>query len=322
MTLQGQHAEGKRTFAALVPGGEERLGRIFSAAPALEEMAVGTVYGHLHHRPALDPRTREAVALAAILAAGMHGTPLAVHLRTALASGLSAAEVAEVLLETAAFAGFPRAVGALAPLEEALEESGIAPPPPPAPREVALKALRELRTGHAPHHDAETWQRTLHTLLLAHIEPRVLTVGPTEALALFGHDDREGGPAALAHIQVDGDSIEAVHVKTGPGSGRIVPDEHGSSPSAALAQLLDDVRVGQHGPAEAYLRPDPELLDQLQPVRPLLKAGVRPHLTDVDPTHAAAVFPDLAHGPTLLVARLHRGAITHITVMRPDADAA
>jgi len=42
-------------------------------------------------RPALDHHTREAVALAGIVAAGCWEAPLAVHVRTGLAAGLTPA---------------------------------------------------------------------------------------------------------------------------------------------------------------------------------------------------------------------------------------
>ncbi|WP_083449964.1 carboxymuconolactone decarboxylase family protein [Luteipulveratus mongoliensis] len=104
------HRRGVQHFSELVEGGEDRLSAMFRTVPALGEVAVGVVYGHLHHRPALDPRTREVATLAAIVAAGMTGPPLSVHTRTGLASGLAPAEITETVVQTAAFAGFPRAV--------------------------------------------------------------------------------------------------------------------------------------------------------------------------------------------------------------------
>jgi 4-carboxymuconolactone decarboxylase len=56
MTSEQQMADlyqrGRSTFGGLVEGGEDRLDRIFQAVPALGELAVGTVYGHLHERRA------------------------------------------------------------------------------------------------------------------------------------------------------------------------------------------------------------------------------------------------------------------------------
>ncbi|MCP2259910.1 4-carboxymuconolactone decarboxylase [Streptoalloteichus tenebrarius] len=145
MSLDELRQRGREAFAALIPNGEERLDRLFLAAPALGELTVSTLYGYLHHRSALDPRTREAIALAAVMASGTTETPLAIHVRTALAAGLAPAEVVEVLVQTAAFSGYPRAVQALARVEEVLGEAGSPLPAFPAPREVLLSLVERLR---------------------------------------------------------------------------------------------------------------------------------------------------------------------------------
>lgn len=139
--MEELHRRGRARFAELVEGGEARLDALFATVPALGEMAVGTVYGHLHERPGLDNRTREAATLAAIVAAGMVGPPLSVHLRTGLAAGLSPAEVCEVVVQAAAFAGFPRAVSAADQLNRLFEGHNLPIPPPPSPREVVLGHL-------------------------------------------------------------------------------------------------------------------------------------------------------------------------------------
>ncbi|MFE0100526.1 carboxymuconolactone decarboxylase family protein [Streptomyces sp. NPDC059009] len=209
MGFEELHERGRDTFAGLIPGGKEQLDAIMRAAPALGEMAVGAVYGHLHHRPALDPRMREAAALAAILASGMYERPLAVHLRTGLAAGLAPGEIAEVLLETAAFAGFPRAVSALPTIEAAFRGADVPLPPPPAPREVALAHL-----------EAEG---------IAADGAKVVAVGPDEVVVVFTAEEaeeaevtekaEEGGaptrvpsrvPARVLHLRIDGDRVAGV----------------------------------------------------------------------------------------------------------------
>jgi 4-carboxymuconolactone decarboxylase len=188
------HERGRETFASLVDGGKDRLDQLFRAAPQLAEVAVGTVYGHLSHRPALDERTREAVAIAAIVAAGCWESPLSVHVRTGLAAGLTPAEISEILVETAAFAGFPRAVSAVSKLPDLFTEAGSPVPPEPAPREVLLGALQgdELRE------------------LSSSYEAQVLTTGPNTAVALF----RDAGGKLVASAQADttGGKISALSV--------------------------------------------------------------------------------------------------------------
>ncbi len=58
------YQEGRHTFVELVPDGGARLDALFHTVPALGQLAVGVVYGHLHSRPGLDPRLREAVSFA------------------------------------------------------------------------------------------------------------------------------------------------------------------------------------------------------------------------------------------------------------------
>lgn len=184
------HRIGRQVFAQRIPGGEERLDAMFAATPGLSELAVGVVYGHLHARTALDPRMREAAALAAIVASGMVEAPLAVHVRTGLGAGLTPAEISEVVVETAAFAGFPRAVSAATKLPELFTEAGSPLPPDPAPREVLL-AEPELEE-------------------FAGLDAQVLTTGPGTAIAIFTRPD--GLLAAVAHARIDGGSVRDLTV--------------------------------------------------------------------------------------------------------------
>ncbi|MGW4526198.1 carboxymuconolactone decarboxylase family protein [Amycolatopsis sp. NPDC004378] len=191
------HERGRENFAALVEGGERRLDALFATVPALGELAVGTVYGHLHERPALDARTREAATLAAIVAAGMVGPPLSVHLRTGLASGLAPAEVCEVVVQTAAFAGFPRAVSAADQLNRLFEGHALPIPPPPSPREVVLAHLE------AP--SAEVAE-----VLREFPRTEVQATGPDRVLvSCFGDGPV---PGAVLHCVVDGAEVASVTV--------------------------------------------------------------------------------------------------------------
>ncbi len=191
------HDRGRATFAGLVEGGEARLDALFATVPALGELAVGTVYGHLHERPALDARTREAATLAAIIAAGMVGPPLSVHLRTGLASGLSPAEVGEIVVQTAAFAGFPRAVSAADQLNRLFEGHGLPIPPSASAREVVLAYLE------APGAEvAEVLAEFPRTEVQATGPDRVLVscFGPGPAPGAVVHCVVAGGEVAFATV--------------------------------------------------------------------------------------------------------------------------
>jgi 4-carboxymuconolactone decarboxylase len=72
-----------------------------------------SVWGGVWTRPGLDRRMRSAVTLAVLTALGRENE-LAMHVRAARRNGLSEAEIGEVLLHTAAYAGVPASNAAYA----------------------------------------------------------------------------------------------------------------------------------------------------------------------------------------------------------------
>jgi 4-carboxymuconolactone decarboxylase len=85
-------------------------------------------WGEIWSRPGLDRRTRSAVTLTALVALG-HWDELALHVRAARRNGLTEAEIAEVLLQTAVYCGVPAANHAFAVAQRVLEEAGYAEAP-------------------------------------------------------------------------------------------------------------------------------------------------------------------------------------------------
>jgi len=78
-------------------------------------------WGSVWTRDGLDRRTRSTVTLAVLTALGRENE-LAMHVRAARRNGLTAAEIGEVLLHTAVYAGFPAANAAFAIAERVLAE--------------------------------------------------------------------------------------------------------------------------------------------------------------------------------------------------------
>ena len=76
-------------------------------------------------RDGLDRRTRSAVTLALLTALHCHDE-LAMHVHAARRNGLTEAEIAEVLLHTAVYAGVPATNAALK-----IAERALAPDPAP-----------------------------------------------------------------------------------------------------------------------------------------------------------------------------------------------
>jgi 4-carboxymuconolactone decarboxylase len=79
-------------------------------------------YGDVYTREALGLRDREIAAVAALVATG-RSSQLPQHLRASLKAGLTAEELAEVILQTATIAGFPLAMNAMSTLRSVVAES-------------------------------------------------------------------------------------------------------------------------------------------------------------------------------------------------------
>jgi 4-carboxymuconolactone decarboxylase len=80
-------------------------------------------WGEVWSRPGLDRRTRSAVTLAMLVALRSE-EELAMHVRAALRNGLRPAEIGEVLLHAAVYAGVPAANAAFAVAQRVLDEEG------------------------------------------------------------------------------------------------------------------------------------------------------------------------------------------------------
>jgi 4-carboxymuconolactone decarboxylase len=78
-------------------------------------------WGGVWTRDGLDRPTRSAITLGILAALGRE-EELALHVRAARRNGLSEAEIAEVLLHTAVYAGVPAANSAFAVAKRALAE--------------------------------------------------------------------------------------------------------------------------------------------------------------------------------------------------------
>jgi 3-oxoadipate enol-lactonase / 4-carboxymuconolactone decarboxylase len=87
------------------------------------DLAERSAWGEIWTRPGLDPATRSCITLAMLVALG-HFDELEFHLRGALRNGVSRDQIAEVLLQTAIYCGFPAANSAFGAARRALEEHG------------------------------------------------------------------------------------------------------------------------------------------------------------------------------------------------------
>lgn len=81
-------------------------------APKLAQLTDDVLFGDVWERVELSPRDRSLVTVAALIANG-NTEQLPGHLSRAKQNGLSEAELAEVIIHLAFYAGWPRAMSAV-----------------------------------------------------------------------------------------------------------------------------------------------------------------------------------------------------------------
>jgi len=87
--------------------------------PDLSRYIQEFAYEEVMARPGLDLKTRELLAITALIALG-NPDELKTHIRGALNNGASVREIRETIIHSALYLGFPRALGAMKVLTELL----------------------------------------------------------------------------------------------------------------------------------------------------------------------------------------------------------
>ncbi|WP_294313996.1 carboxymuconolactone decarboxylase family protein [uncultured Sphingomonas sp.] len=101
--------------------GDAVIAGLADLAPDLGRYIIEFGFGDVYSRPGLDLRTRELATVAALTAMGNARPQLEVHLAAALNVGATAAEIVEVIIQMALYAGFPASLNAIAALRTVLE---------------------------------------------------------------------------------------------------------------------------------------------------------------------------------------------------------
>lgn len=96
--------------------------RVAELAPDFARMAIEFPLGDLYTRDGLDLRSREIAAISSLATLGNAGPQLRIHIRAATTIGVTKAEIIEILMQTAVYAGFPAALNALACCHDLLTE--------------------------------------------------------------------------------------------------------------------------------------------------------------------------------------------------------
>ena len=109
-----RYRRGLETARKLDPEGPEQLeAALKDVAPDMYRYIVESAFGDILSRQGLDPKTREIATVSALTSLGNAQPQLRYHLNAALNVGCSRAELAEVMMQMAVYAGIPAALNAL-----------------------------------------------------------------------------------------------------------------------------------------------------------------------------------------------------------------
>ncbi|WP_406827858.1 carboxymuconolactone decarboxylase family protein [Microbulbifer sp. ARAS458-1] len=108
-------------LSSLIPNLHERIEKTIPSNPDLEKLSIEFVYGNLHSRPYLSTRDREIIAISITTALGAEHA-LRAHIELGYRCGLTREDILEIILHSAAYSGFPRALSASKNAIEILEE--------------------------------------------------------------------------------------------------------------------------------------------------------------------------------------------------------
>lgn len=105
---------GKRALAEIDgDAGADVITALAGIAPDFARYVFEFPFGDIYSRPGLDLRSREIATIAALTAMGSALPQLKVHIKAGLNVGLTEAEIIEVIMQMAVYAGFPAALNGL-----------------------------------------------------------------------------------------------------------------------------------------------------------------------------------------------------------------
>ena len=115
--------------------GDEYVDRSLAGADefmsAYQHVATEWAWGYIWSRPGLDRRTRSLINLGMLTALGKPNE-LQLHVKGALANGVTVDEIKEALLHASVYCGIPAALEAFKAAHEVLVREGAIPAPPAA----------------------------------------------------------------------------------------------------------------------------------------------------------------------------------------------
>lgn len=121
-----RYKRGERMLSAVDgPNGSAVVDSLAKSFPDFARYLVEFPFGDIYARKGLGLRERELATVAALCAMGNALPQLRVHVHAALHVGCKPAEVVEVVMQMAVYAGFPAAINGLSVVREVFAGSGI-----------------------------------------------------------------------------------------------------------------------------------------------------------------------------------------------------
>jgi 4-carboxymuconolactone decarboxylase len=114
-----RHEKGAESVKQVLgPRAEESLATLGELGGRIIE----TIYGDIYQRDGLTLKERQIATLCMLMALGGKDRQVKVHMRAGLRVGITEDELRELVIQLAAYAGFPAAINAQAQLNEVLAE--------------------------------------------------------------------------------------------------------------------------------------------------------------------------------------------------------
>lgn len=130
-----RYDRGRRKLAEIDGGaGRAVIDALADVAPDLARFVIEFAFGDVYSRDGLDTRSRQLVTLGALTALGGTERQLAIHVGASLNVGLTPEEIVEAIIHTVPYAGFPRALNAMAVARELFAERDLLPISSGSPR--------------------------------------------------------------------------------------------------------------------------------------------------------------------------------------------
>ena len=138
MSNTPRREQGTREYEALMgTAPADTLAQLRDRAPLIYDTLIESMFAGPLSRPELGRTQRELATVAVLAALGGAERQLATHTRAALQLGLHPSELLALCEHVAAYAGFPRALNAVAVVDEVARDAGH--PRPPRLRHIALE---------------------------------------------------------------------------------------------------------------------------------------------------------------------------------------